>query len=741
MAAGRGENLMKTSLSNYRSGAALPVAAAAALLAWAAPAAAQLEELLVTAERREASLQVTPVSITAFSGDQLRLKGIQTSEQLSGFTPGLQIQRDVIGKVVIRGIGTENFTVAGDPGVALSLDGTYISRSSVAIFDLFDMERVEVLRGPQGTLYGRNATGGAINFITQKPTDEFDMDFQFDAGDYDKLRFEGAVGGPIVEGVLNGRIATLVFDRDGYTDNKFVGVGRGLDDLDSRDLFAIRGSLNSQVGRLSLDFRVDYYDDDSNPIPYKYTDDPLVFSGQPGSPFSNPLASQERDVSQGFETDLLNGGTVDEVGSWEQTGVSLTAAWDLGNDLTLKSISAYRNFEFTWLNDGDGIEEFLVNYYQDDDSDLYTQELQLLSEGDGAWTWIVGAYFLYEDSDTDTAIPLGQVGSGVYYVGDAETTAYAGFGQVNYALSDRWRLTAGARYSYEEKEVDYTTDIPFLPLFVPIDDDDDWDAITPKFGVDFFLNEDVMFYGSVTKGFKSGGFNLIAIQSSYNDEEVWSYEIGSKGTYFDGRLQLNASAFYYDYDDLQVGKVINLSAVIENAAEATIYGAEIEATALVTENLQFDLGLSLLDTEYDEFVTEDPGLPAGSGDVDLDGNNLPRSPEYSGYFSGLYSLPLPNQASLEFWANVQFTDEQYFTPFNRSNVQEDSYELLNAKLSYLTDDGRWRFTIYGDNLTDEDYYTNALESGVPTPGVDPVVPQFFLGAPRTWGVQVRYRTQ
>lgn len=724
--------------STRRSAVALSIAAA--FLTWAAPVAAQIEEIRVTAERREAFLQETPISITAFTGDQLRLKGIQTSEQLSGFTPALQVQRDVIGKVVIRGIGTENFTVAGDPGVALNLDGTYISRSSVAIFDLFDMERVEVLRGPQGTLYGRNATGGAINFITQKPTDEFDMDFQFDAGDYDKLRFEGAVGGPIVDGVLNGRIATLVFDRDGFTDNKFPGVGRGLDELDSRDLFAVRGSLSSEIGRLSLDFRVDYYDDDSNPIPYKYTDDPLVFSAQPGSPYSNPLASQERDVSQGYETDLLNGRSADSVGSWDQTGASLTAAWDLGNDLTLKSISAYRNFQFTWLNDGDGIEEFLVNYYQDDDSDLYTQELQLLSDGDGAWTWILGAYFLYEDSDTDTAIPLAEFGSGVYYVGDAETTAYAGFGQVNWQFADRWSLTAGARYSYEEKEVDYSTTI-FAPPSIRIDDDDDWDSITPKVGIDFFLNEDVMFYGSITKGFKSGGYNLIAVQSSYDDEEVWSYEVGSKGTYFDGRLLLNASAFYYDYDDLQVGKVINLSAVIENAAEATIYGAEIEATALVTDQLQFDLGLSLLNTEYDDFETEDPGLPAGAGDVNLEGNDLPRSPEYSGYVSGLYALPLPNQASLEFWVNLQFTDEQFFTAFNRSNVMEDSYELLNAKLTYVTDDQRWRFTLYGDNLTDEDYYTNALESGVPTPGVDPVVPQYFLGAPRTWGVQVRYRTE
>ncbi len=719
----------------------LYAAVAATLVPWSLATAAELEDILVTAERRETSLQDTSISITAFTGDQMRLKGIQDTEQLTGFTPGLQIQRDVIGKVTIRGVGTENFTIAGDPGVAINLDGTYISRSSVAIFDLFDMERVEVLRGPQGTLYGRNATGGAINFITNKPTDEFDLDFQAEAGDYGKLRFEGAVGGPIVDGVLNGRIATLVYQRDGYTDNKFPGVGRGLDELDDKDLFAIRGALSSQIGDLSLDFRVDYYDDDSNPIPYKYTDNPLIFSGQPGSPYANPLAGDERKVSQGFERDLLNGRSADEVGSWDQTGTSLTATWDLGNDLTLKSISAYRNFQFTWLNDGDGIEEYLVNYYQDDSSDLYTQELQLLSDGDGPLTWIIGGYYLYEDSDTETAIPLAEFAGGVYYNGDATTKAWAGFGEFTWAFNEQWRATAGARYSYEEKDVDYTTDITFIPVFVPIDEDDDWDNITPKFGIDFFLNEDVMFYGSATKGFKSGGFNLIAIQSSYDDEEVWSYEVGTKGQYFDGRLQVNASAFYYNYDDMQVGKVVSLSAVIENAGESTIYGAEVEATALVTDNLQFDLGLSLLNTEYDDFETEDPGLPTATGPINLEGNDLPRAPDYSGYVSGLYTLPLPNQASLEFWANLQFTDEQYFTAFNRSNVGQDSYELLNAKLSYLTDDGKWRFTLYGDNLTDKDYFTNALESGVPQAGVDQVVPQYFLGAPRTWGVQVRYRTE
>lgn len=696
-----------------------------------------IEEIVVTAERRESSLQETSISISAFTTDDLRQAGIETSQGLADFTPGLVIQRDVISKVVIRGIGTENFTIAGDPGVAINFDEVYIARPSAAIFDIYDMKRVEVLRGPQGTLYGRNATGGAINFISNKPTEEFEATVLADVGDYSKVRVEGAVGGTLVEDKLLGRVSGLVHQRDGYTDNVFPNVGRDLDELDDKDLWAARGQLTwLPADSLSINFKADIYQDDSNPQAYKYTDDPLVFLG--GVPFDNPLAPELFTVSQGFEFDIPGSTrTVNSAGTWDQWGLLGAVDWNISDELTLRSITSYREIDFEWLNDGDGIDLYLVNYFQADESEQISQEFQLISDADGPWSWLAGLYYLNEDSTAFHGIPLPLGADLPLFLlidGTNETTAYAAFGEASYNFTEQLRLTLGARYSYEEKDTAYVDDR--FGVVTPVIQGDDWNSFTPKIALDWFWREDIMFYGSITKGFKSGGFNLLAVQPGYDEEEVWSYEIGTKSRFRDGRVQVNASAFYYDYDDLQVGKVVNFQAIIQNAAKATIYGAEVELSTLITDRFQLDWGLSLLDTEYDEFITQDPAPP---GDVvNLAGNDLPRSPSVTSSLSGQYDWQLGGGSEIRLWGNWLYVDDQFFTQFNRSNVGQDSYNVLNARLSYRTAGGSWRFTLYGNNLSDEEYFTNALESGVPMPGVDPVVPQFFLGAPRTWGVQVAY---
>lgn len=714
-----------------------PVVLAASVLN-ASAAVAQLEEVVVTAERREASLQGTAISISAFTSAELQQAGIQTTEQLTGFTPGLNIQRDVIGKVVIRGIGTENFTVAGDPGVAIMLDDVYLARSSVSIFDLFDLERVEVLRGPQGTLYGRNATGGAMNFISSKPTDSLEGYVNADLGEYSKERFEGAISGPLGDS-LKGRIAFLSHQRDGFTDNIFPGVESGLKELDDKDLWAARAHLRWEPSSdLTINLSADAYRDDSNPVPYKYVDDPLIYFG--GAPFPNPLANQLRTVSQGYEFDIPGfDRSLNNANRQEQTGIQLRIDWNLNDTLSLTSITGYRETDFEWLNDGDGIEAYLVNYFQIDNSQQSTQEFRLSSDGE-RMNWVAGIYYLGEESDSFLGIPL-PLGAGlplaILIDGESETEAYAVFGEMSWSLSERLSLTLGARYSYEDKTVFYVDDRTSLgaPL-ASVDDDDNWSAFTPKLGLDYFVNDSTMLYASLTQGFKSGGFNMLAVQPSYDEEEVLSLEAGIKTRFADGRLQLNASAFHYWYDDLQVGKVVNLNAVIENAAEATIYGGEVEFRALVTDQFDVNVAISILETEYDEFVSEDKDLP-GAPAVSLAGNDLPRAPGLTSSLGATYSIPIgPGQ--VELWGNWQYTDSQFFTPFNRATFEQGSYNVFNASVTWRASEDRWHVSLYGANIGDEDYFTNALESGVPTPGVDPVVPQFFVGAPRTWGGRLQF---
>ncbi|NIM69474.1 MAG: TonB-dependent receptor, partial [Xanthomonadales bacterium] len=507
------------------------------------------------------------------------------------------------------------------------------------------------------------------------------------------------------------------------------------------DLWAVRAQLSWQASdSVTVDFKADAYRDDSVPPPYKYIDDPLIYFG--GVPFPNPLADDLFRVSQGLEQDVPGFDVyVPSAGRADQDSFLATVNWDMPSGMQFRSITSWRDMEFEWLNDGDGIEAFLVTYAQVDESELFTQEFQLISDADGPLTWIAGLYYLNEDSSSDIAIPL-PLGFGlplaVLINGSSDTEAYAAFGEISYNFSDQWRLNVGARYSYEEKSAFYVDDRTSLGLPAPgiVDDKDDWSSVTPKIGLDYFWRDGVMFYGNITKGFKSGGFNLLAVQPSYDEEEVISYEVGVKSRFNNDRTQLNASFFYYDYDDLQVGKVVQLNATIENAAQATIYGAEIELQTLVTDNFQIDLGISWLETEYDEFTTGDKDLP-GIPEVSLAGNDLPRSPNLTSSLSGLYTLPLAAGAALEFWGNWQFVDNQFFTPFNRPNFEQESYDLLNASVTYRASEN-WDVAVYGHNLTDEEYFTNALESGVPTAGVDRVVPQFFLGAPRTWGVRFNY---
>jgi iron complex outermembrane receptor protein len=684
--------------------------------------AAAVQEIIITAQKREESLEKTPISVAAFSAEDLAQRGLLDSERLSSFTPNLAIQRDVIGKVVIRGVGAENFTIAGDPGVAINFDGAYISRSSVAIFDLFDVERVEVLRGPQGTLYGRNATGGVINFISRKPTTEFTAEASADAGNYSKARFEAAISGPITD-KLRYRLAGMYYDA---TDN------------------------------LTIDFKADIYRDDSTPPPYKYTVDPVVYFG--GVPFPNPIGSKFHTVSQGFEFDVSgNNRSISRASRWDQTGFLGIVNWKLPADLTFRSLTSYRDMKFDWLNDGDGLPDFLVTYFQGDKSHLLTQEFQILSDTSGPITWQGGLYYLHEDSNSSIGIPIPAFATSILFDGNARTDAYAVFGQGTWRFLEKWRLNVGLRYSYEKKSTNYLeqrfgTDTRVI-------DSNHWNAFTPKFGIDYFLSDETLLYASATKGFKSGGFNLLAVQPSYNQETVWSYEVGSKTRLFDGRLQLNGDFFYMDYDNLQVGKVVNLSATIQNAAKARMFGVELEAQANITDNLRVNTGVAWLDTEYRSFDTEDPGYQFGADPnnpaddpappscgtlvdpktINLSGCQLPRSPHYKGFVEAIYTLPVGSWGSVDVGGSWQFTAKQFFTQFNRPDVAQNAYSLFNARVTWRPANDRWSISGYVENASDKNYFTNSLESGVPTPHVDKVVPQYVVGAPFVWGFKGTYR--
>jgi iron complex outermembrane recepter protein len=727
----------------------------------------RLEEIIVTAEKREASIQDTPISITAFDGDQLRSQGLTGTTALADYTPGLTVQKEVIGKVVIRGIGAENFTVGSDPGVAIHRDGIYLARASVATFDLFDVQRVEVLRGPQGTLYGRNAVGGVINIISAAPEEELGGYLNLTGGNYSRYRLEGAVTGSLTDNIT-GRVSGLYAQRDGFTDNLF-GAGAP-DDLDDQDLMAFRGQVKFDLGNdASLTVIGEVYRDDSLPPAFKYFEGAPWFDSSPGGDLDLP---DLREVSQGLETDVPDTNrSAPSRGKNDQDGVTVKYTQPIG-DLTFTSLTGYKQIDFNWINDGDGFDQFFVVYFQDDSSSQLTQEFQLSNAGtDSRLQWLAGAYYLNEDAESFLGIPF-VIGSGADFItwdGEAETNAYALFGQATWSFTDQLRATFGLRYNYEEKEGRLIQNIfggvteqtpggstPPAPTG-PGALNDSWSKVTPRLVVEYDFREDVTGYASITQGFRSGGFNLLAAQRPFDQEEVWSYELGLKAEWLDGRLRTNVGGFYYDYTDLQVGKVVNLSARVENAAKATIFGGEAEVQALLPAGFQFNTSLAYLDTEYKDFITEDPGDPQfAAGDFagtstcsrplnddileapqyDLTGCELPRSPRLQALLSLLWEGQFLFGGTTSARVDYAWRDDQFFTQFNRNNIAQDAYGVLNARLGWTSGDRRYGVVLYGDNITEEDYFVTVLESGVPPRGS--VVPQAVVAPPRTYGVQLNF---
>lgn len=726
--------------------------------ATAADAPVALEEITVTAEKRVSTVQETPISIAAFSGAELADVGVNDSYGLANLTPSLTIQKEFIGKVVIRGVGVESTTIGSDPGVAIHRDGAYVARSSVAVFDFFDVNRIEVLRGPQGTLYGRNATGGVINIHSNHPEKELGGYARLEFGNYSKLRFEGAVTGPLGEAV-QGRLSVLYAQRDGYTENLFpTAESRDVDQLDNQDLVAVRGQVNFDLSDdVSLLLLAELSRDDSNTPAYKYFDTTNAWWFDAfGDDQDLPNL---RQVSQGFETEIPGSDrSMPSAGQADQDAYLAKLTWNLGN-MTFTSLSAYRSIDYAWLNDGDGFDTFFVQYGQHDESDQFTQEFQLASSGDSKLQWILGAYYLKEDAKTFMAIPfiIGTPNDYIMWDGRSDTEGYAVFGQATYAFTDRLRLTAGLRYNKEEKQGDLVYDVfgglvePPGALGEPAGTtwadilDEGWDATTPKLALDYDFTDDVMAYASATRGFKSGGFNLLAAQYPYDPETLWAYELGLKTRWADGRVIANFGAFVYDYEDMQVGQIANLTATIVNAGAATIQGLEAEVRALVGNGFEVNAGLAWLDATYDEFETEDPGWPGDAGcgtlvtaprTISLKGCDLPRSPEFQGALGVTWSRALASGGEFSVRGDYFYRSEQFFTQFNRDLVSQDSYSLLNARVTYAAPESRWSITAYGNNLADEDYFVTVFESGVSVPGT--VVPGAIMGAPRTYGVTLDY---
>lgn len=691
--------------------------------------AIELEEIVVTAQRRAENLQEVPLAITALDRERLQRAGITSPERLEFVAPNVVFaQSGADNRISIRGVSSTGIEVNADPVVGIFSDGIYQSRSSQALAGFVDMERVEVLRGPQGTLYGRNTTAGSINLISRAPEDEFGYSVEGVIGDFDHTGVRGHVNVPVNDAVAL-RFAGLRETRDGWAKNLF----RENDTNNDEDQVYVRGTARVDVSdRLRLVFRASYWDQGgqgSGFNAYKILGQQESFDGpsNPGNPFagfSTGLADPDGNPADPYEfsNDIKARRDI------EQAQASLTLSYEF-DGVTFTSISAHNNFNRFTRQDSDFSELDIFDVDVLQDVQTFTQEIQVSSNESGAVGWVVGAFYL--DDNVDELFVVRNLSQGfltpilgpflINRSGRATTSSLAVFGQTSFNIGDRTRLTLGGRWTSDDK------DISVRNLGTEIDNSDDFSETTWRVAIDHDLSERTLLYGYVATGFKSGGFNL-NVDSAFEPETVTTAELGLKVT-LPARGFINLAGFYSDFDDLQVNSFDpeTISSFLRNAAKAEVMGIEVEGELRPGRSWILSGSLSYQDATYEDFVVDDP-FAAGVNLVDLSGRNLPRAPDVSAKLAVSRDIDLGAAGTLRPLVQFSYFGENYQTEFNQPLDRQSSYTKTDLRLFWESDDSKFSAQFFITNLEDE----AVLISGVYGPGSGLFA---NYSAPRTYGVR------
>lgn len=718
---------------------------AGASLMVAAPLAAQsaqtaqadtnvLEDIVVTATRSSQSLSKIGASVTAISADSLGTGGITEIRSLASAVPNLSMGDQFgVNRTFIRGIGLTSIDLGADGAVAFLQDGALIARPAAQLSGFYDIERVEVLRGPQGTLYGRGATAGAINLIIKKPTQELSGYARATYGNYNAITLEGAVGGAIVKDLVAVRIGGKYEKRDGFGVNQITG-----NDIDNRDAFALRGSvLFTPSSELDLIVTADYFKEDDNNYAFHYFGPTVAPENALGSLIGGETIitrSARLGVPVNFR-DVVS--DQDPINTRDGLSISGTLNWRPG-DFDLKSITNYR--EFTRFNrtdlDASDVWMFGQNNY-DEQSTTFSQEFV------GTWKsdkldLLFGATYFNEKLFGSVRVPLINLGilfalpadtfDGANYLqfGNVFIDAYGVYGQASYAVTDALKLTAGVRYSYEKRKG--VGSFQFLGN-VSTDKEKGWGAVTPTFGVNYQVSDQTLLYATITRGFKSGVINVGSQNDVINPEYAWGYEAGIKAQSADNRVSGSLAGFYIDYSDLQVGFVGADSVVTTvNAASARNYGVEFELRARPTNELNLELFATYLNAKYTSFVSGD--YRQGFAQVDLAGNRLSNAPEFTLRAAADYSVPLGDSGMINLRADLNHQGRVFFTEFNNADAVQPAVTTINAGVRFTSGSEKFSVDVWGRNLTNEFIISN----NIITAPLFNSVRVGSLAPPRTFGV-------
>lgn len=752
-------------------------------------AVSALEEVIVTAQKREESAQSVPIALTALDAGQIERTYSRDIQDVETLVPNLIVD-PILGNgtasISIRGLQLNDVEKSFDPAVAVYLDGIYLANTTGALLQMYDAEAVEVLRGPQGTLFGRNTIGGLINIRRARPTGEFGGKFALNFGRFSQLDARGVLNfDAALDGTLATKLSVVRQDGGGY----FHNVSRDEREGDTAFTGVTLATLWTPSDRFAALLTLDWFDD-------KTPTRPVTSLTQPGELFCQPPAL---DIGCGRpKTDAdwhrRPTTTLDQKAFVKTKAVTLDASWQLSDAHKLVSVTGWRDVKDDALQEFDGVAAPVFWTQRPQNSDQFSEELRLESKwNEGRVQSVIGAYYFTNEYDLDQktfspaffgdpTAPMGIAYAARTFV--QKVDAYAAFAQVDWSITDRFILSLGGRYNREEKQAAGTEFLlingvglvpqisygnqPSRPAYVatyvdPVtgqtrtaDGEATFSKFTPRVNLTYKFDDSKLIYATYSKGYRSGGFNGRAsgpvTLGPYDPEEVETIEVGTKTQWLDNRLRFNAAAFTTDYTDKQEDVVFPdpiavTVTLVQNASAATIRGAELELLGIPTEGLTLGLNVGILDASYDNWRV--PGIAGGI--VDKSGFKLRRAPDLTAALNVRYEQPLANGAFLVYGLNYSWKDDYYIIantvqrPQARDSGLVEAYGLLDASISYEAEN--WSLSLWGKNLTDEDYFLHVLDVGTnyaagPNNTPVPVAGLWTFGTispPRTYGVEFRFK--
>jgi iron complex outermembrane receptor protein len=710
-----------------------------------------LEEVIVTAQRREERLQDVPIAVAAVTAESLKDNGIDTTRDLPQMVPSVQFTRSgASGLIFIRGVGTTNAAVGEESGNAVYVDGVYLADLAQAINNFNNIERIEVLKGPQGTLFGRNATGGLIHIITREPGDELAASGEVGYGNYNTISGRAYVAGPITDKVSADIALTGLDQKDGWGRNLTLNRDNNIQDYwGARSKVVLRAS-----DELKFTLAGDYSENRDNLV--------LGYKLDPGT-----LGSGGFTGPAGHDT-TLNNYPLTKQKIW---GVSLTAQADL-SFATLTSITALRESHNDSDFDVDGGPSRLIRIAFSSGSKAFQQELRLASNDTKTLAWQAGLFYLRPEATNDsnfTGLAFAPGGlQGQHIVADLKTDSYAAFAEVTYSITQTTKLIGGGRYTKDKRDFDgrqaNVTLAGVEGAFARNPNTKlDYDAWTYRVALQQILSDDINVYASFNRGFKSGSYSLQSpLNAPYLPQYIDAYELGLKSELFDRRLRLNVAGFHYEISDYQVRSAAAANpgaSLILNAATVKVDGVDLEFETALFDQLRLFGGVTYVDSKFDEFGgpnstfqspivypnpatcpaalrgTPDPGVltpgPRTGGFTtcfgDVSGNDTPNAPQLTASLGASYTMPVGQSGEVRLSALYSYNDGYVFEPDNIA--RQGSYNLLNSSLEYRPVD-KFGIELWGRNLGDTEYAVQKIttNTGV-TAG---------LGAPRTYGVNFKF---